>query len=406
MDRRHGGRTNGEIDRRLFLGGTAGMIPLLSPAVSHGGLAADHGGGERTTEGWPAPSRIARQRNPDNLEFPFPALESFLTPNHLFYVRSHFAVPTLDAGSWRLKIEGAVKKPMEIGYDELRKLPAHTLTALLECSGNGRVFLKPPQVGIRWELGGVSNAEWTGVRLADVLERAGLREDAVEVILEGADKGAYADPLPKTPGVIHYSRSLPLKKARRPEVLLAYQMNGKDLPAAHGFPVRAIVAGWYGMASVKWLQRIIVADAPFRGYFQTFMYTIWERTKGEPTLVPVTDIQVKSQIARPTSQERIQAGTKYRIFGAAWAGEPGIRKVEVSTDEGKTWAEATLLGKDVPYSWRFWEHIWPTPDRPGRHVLMARATDARGRVQPLKRDDDRRDAVISHVLPVEVEIGA
>jgi DMSO/TMAO reductase YedYZ molybdopterin-dependent catalytic subunit len=350
------------------------------------------------------PGLIARQKNPDNLESPFPALNSFLTPTHLFYVRSHFAVPELDAGSWRLKIEGAVKKTVEISHDDLRKMPAHTLTAVLECSGNGRVFLKPPQVGIRWELGGVSNAEWTGVRLADVLERAGLREDAVEIILEGADKGAFTDPNPKTPGVIHYSRSLPLKKARRPEVLLAYQMNGKDLPAAHGFPVRAIVAGWYGMASVKWLQRIIVTDAPFQGYFQTFTYTIWERSRGEPTLVPVTEVQVKSQIARPASHERIPGGTKYRVFGAAWVGDSAIRKVEVSTDEGKTWTEAKLLGKDVAFSWRFWEHTWQTPTRPGRHVLMARATDVRGRVQPMKRDDDRRDAVISHVLPIEVEI--
>src|SRR5205807_2961645 len=143
-----------------------------------------------------------RQKGPDNLEFPFAALDTFLTPNEQFYVRTHFEVPELDARTWRLKVEGAVERPFAIGYDELRKMPAHTLTALLECSGNGRVFLEPPQVGIRWELGGVSNAEWTGVRLADVLDRAGVKAGAVEVILEGADKGAFREPDPKTPGVI------------------------------------------------------------------------------------------------------------------------------------------------------------------------------------------------------------
>src|SRR5262249_4363702 len=145
-------------------------------------------------------------------EFPFATLDSFLTPNEQFYIRSHFDVPKLDANTWRLKVEGAVTKPFEIDYDEMRKMPSHTLTALLECSGNSRVFLKPPQIGIRWELGGVSNAEWTGVRLADVLERAGVKEGAVEVVLEGADRGEFKSPNPPSPGVISYARSLPLKK--------------------------------------------------------------------------------------------------------------------------------------------------------------------------------------------------
>src|SRR5262249_44487209 len=148
---------------------------------------------------------------------------------------------------------------------ELRKMPSHTLTALLECSGNSRVFLKPPQSGIRWELGGVGNAEWTGVRLADVLERAGVEKDAVEVIAEGADKGEIKPPKPPSPGIIPFARSLSMTKARRPEVLLVYKMNGKELSAIHGAPVRLLVAGWYGMASVKWLERLIVTKKPFHG---------------------------------------------------------------------------------------------------------------------------------------------
>jgi DMSO/TMAO reductase YedYZ molybdopterin-dependent catalytic subunit len=266
------------------------------------------------------------------------------------------------------------------------------------------VFLEPPQVSLRWELGGVGNAEWTGVPLAAVLERAGIKPCAVEVILEGFDRGQYKEPNPQTPGVISYARSLPLAKARAPEVLLAYRMNGEELPPRHGHPVRAVVAGWYGMASVKWLKRVIVTDCPFAGYFQTFMYTTWDRRHGLPTLVPVTDLQVKAQIARPASYEAVPKGSNYRMHGAAWAGRPVVAKVEISDDGGKTWAEARLLGQPVPYAWRLWEFDWRTPERAGRYVIMARATDDRGRTQPRERDPDHRDAVISHILPIEVEV--
>ncbi|HWG47123.1 MAG TPA: sulfite oxidase [Gemmataceae bacterium] len=403
MNAEHDERLRPLLDRRAFLGGAAvAALPFAHGALDPMARADEPPSGTRPQKNGRLPGVILRQKNPDNVEFPFASLDSFLTPNEQFYVRTHFEVPQVDAKSWRLRVEGEVERPLEIGYDELRKMKSHTLTALLECSGNSRVFLKPPQAGLRWELGGVSNAEWVGVRLADVLERAGVKEGAIEAILEGADKGEFKSP--KTPGVIHYARSLPLKKARRPEVLLAYKMNGKDLPAAHGAPVRALVAGWYGMASVKWLQRIIVTDRPFQGLFQTFMYTVWERHHGQPMLVPVRDIQVKSEIARPILNEVVPAKSKYRVFGAAWAGELEIAKVEVSADGGKTWTEAKLLGKSGPYTWRFWEHEWPTPERAGRYVLMARATDTRGHKQPMERDEDRRDAVITHVLPVEVDV--
>lgn len=378
------------IDRRVFMGGVAAGV-TFGPR----GKADEPPG--------PLPGVITRQKNPDNLEYPFWTLDKFLTPNEQFYVRTHFEVPRLDRKGWKLKVEGAVEKPLEIGYDDLLKMPAHTLPALLECSGNGRVFLKPPQVSIRWELGAVSTAEWTGVRLSDVLDRAGVKPGAVEVLLEGADKGEFKKPDPETPGVIHFSRSLPVEKARRPEVILAYKMNGKDLPPAHGHPVRAVVAGWYGMASVKWLTRVAVLEEPYHGYFQTFMYAIWRRRLGQPTLVPVTDIQVKAEIARPMEGETVPAGMPYRVFGAAWAGEADVTKVEVSTDGGKTWAAAKLTGEATPFCWRFWEYEWKSPAA-GKAVVMARATDSKGRTQPTERDQDRRDAVITHVLPVEVEV--
>jgi DMSO/TMAO reductase YedYZ molybdopterin-dependent catalytic subunit len=284
-------------------------------------------------------------------------------------------------------------------------MPSHTLTAVLECSGNSRIFLKPPQNGLRWELGGVGNAEWTGVRLADVLERAGVEKDAIEVIAEGADKGEFKPPSPPSPGVIPFARSLTLAKARRPEVMLAYKMNDKELTASHGAPVRLLVAGWYGMASVKWLQRLIVTKQPYHGYFQTFEYSQWDRSQDVPSLVPVRDMQVKSEIARPMLGEVVPAKSTYRIFGAAWAGGPKVEKVEVSTDGGKTWHQAKLLDEPTPFTWRRWEYAWETPEESGPCILMARATDAQGCVQPMQRDEDRRDAVISHVLPIEVEVG-
>jgi DMSO/TMAO reductase YedYZ molybdopterin-dependent catalytic subunit len=382
------------LDRRAFLGAAA-----LSVAVEGTRARADK------TEGSPPFSGlILRESQPENLESPFAALDGFLTPNNLFFVRSHFEKPKgLDARTWRLKVEGAVERPLDLGYDELRKMPSRTQVALLECAGNGRVFLVPKASGLLWELGGVSNAEWTGVPLAAVLERSGLKAGAVEVIAEGADSGEIRDE-PRSPGKIAFARSLPLAKARQPEVLLAYQMNGADLPHAHGHPVRLLVPGWYGMASVKWLTRLVVTDRPFNGFFQSLQYTYFERRHGAPTLVATTAVQVKAQIARPALGEVVESNAVYRMHGAAWTGESEIKKVDVSTDGGKSWQEAKLLDRSVRYGWRLWEYRWQTPGQAGRHTLLARATDQQGHTQPLERDPDRRSYMISHVLPVEVEV--
>jgi DMSO/TMAO reductase YedYZ molybdopterin-dependent catalytic subunit len=230
-----------------------------------------------------------------------------------------------------------------------------------------------------------------------------VRPGAVEVILEGADSGVPGGE-PRPPGPVRFARSLPLAKARRPEVLLAHKMNGADLPRSHGFPVRAVVGGWYGMASVKWLTRVVVTDRPFLGYFQTSDYAAWEKIDGVPTLAPLAGIAVKSGIARPAAGETVPAGKDYAVRGFAWAGEADVAKVEVSTDGGKTWAGAKLLERPVPFCWRMWEHTWASPAT-GKHKLMARATDTRGLSQPLTRDPGRRNYMISHVVPVEVTVG-
>jgi DMSO/TMAO reductase YedYZ molybdopterin-dependent catalytic subunit len=255
---------------------------------------------------------------------------------------------------------------------------------------------------VQWELGGVSTAAWTGVKLAALLQRAGVQRDAVDVVLEGADHGEPGNE-PKPPGGIHFARSMPLAKARSASVLLAYKMNGATLPALHGFPLRAVVGGWYGMASVKWLTRILVTDRPFHGYNQSIDYAIWERVSGVPSLTPITQIQVKAAIARPTSGERIPAQRQYRVHGAAWAGEADVARVELSVDGGTTWNQARLRGQAVPLCWRLWDFAW-TPHSAGKHTLMVRAADNHGNVQPMKRDPDRRNYMITHVQPCEVQV--
>lgn len=386
------------LGRRAFLRGARDMaLTGLCAGSARAQAPAREGTGPQ------AQGLILREKEPENLEFPFCTLDSFLTPVPRFYIRNHFAAPKLDPRSWRLKVEGAVHQPLELSFEDLLQLPARTKTALLECAGNSRVFLTPKAAGVQWELGAASNAEWTGVPLAAVLERAGVREGALEVTLEGADVGEIRDE-PKSPGKIHFTHNLPLAKARQPEVLLAHRMNGAALPVAHGFPVRALVPGWYGMASVKWLTRIVVQDRPSPGYFESLQYSYFQRQQGVPTLVPVTELAVKAAIARPTFHEMVPAGKTYRMHGAAWTGESEVTKVQVSTDAGQTWTAARLLDKPVPHAWRFWEYEWRAPAAAGNVTLMARATDARGRVQPLQRDPSLRSYMISHVLPIDVEI--
>jgi DMSO/TMAO reductase YedYZ molybdopterin-dependent catalytic subunit len=344
---------------------------------------------------------IIRQKVPENLEFPFPALADFTTPNEQFYVRSHFPVPALNAKSWRLKIEGEVNQELELALPAIVKMRSDTRMATLECAGNGRIFLNPKVDGAQWELGAVSNARWTGVPLGDLLTLAGVKPGAVEVIFEGADKGAAVEK-PTPPGEIHYAHSIPLCKVD--DVLLAYQMNGRPLPASHGFPLRAVVGGWYGMASVKWLSRIVVTDRPFRGYYKGADYGYWEHEHGIPIRVPITEMKVKAQIARPSLHEQVPRNSDYRVVGAAWTGDSDITVVEVSADGGKHYSPAKLLGEPVRHAWRFWEFNWRTPSAPGSCTLMARATDARGNSQPAERNPDFDNYVIFHTLPIEVEI--
>ena len=342
-----------------------------------------------------------RQKEPKNLEAPFDRIDSYLTPTGLFYIRSHFPIPALDRASYRLKIDGAVKRPLTLSYDELRSMPSETRVATLECAGNSRVFLVPQVQGAQWELGAVSNAEWTGVPLRVLLERAGLLNDACEIVLEGADRGTpKEEPVPPEP--ISYAWSLPRAKAIRPEVLIAYQMNGRDLPRDHGFPVRAVVPGYYGMSSVKWLTRIQAVREPFHGYWNTSDYGYWASMDGMPVRRPLGEMQLKSEIARPRVYETVIPNRVYMVFGAAWAGETDVTEIAVSTDGGRTWAEAEFLDPVRRHAWRRWKFDWLTPEEPGQYTLLARAKDASGLMQPDRHDKNHGTYVINHPLPIEV----
>jgi DMSO/TMAO reductase YedYZ molybdopterin-dependent catalytic subunit len=196
---------------------------------------------------------------------------------------------------------------------------------------------------------------------------------------------------------------VPLAKARA-DVLLAWALNGEPLTPEHGFPLRAVVPGWFGMAAVKWLQRIIVSEEPFHGYYQSIDYAYWDRRDGMPTLVPLGEMQVKAQIARPAMNEVVPPGATYRVHGAAWGGEADLARVEVSTDGGAVWQDAKLLGDAIRNAWRFWEFSWQTPAQPGNCTLMVRATDANGRTQPTGRVADYGTYMVNHVLPIEVQV--
>jgi DMSO/TMAO reductase YedYZ molybdopterin-dependent catalytic subunit len=344
---------------------------------------------------------IIRQKEPKNLETPFDQADSFLTPTELFYIRSHFPAPKLDLASYQLRIDGAVRNPFSLSYRELRDMPSETRVATLECAGNGRVFLVPQVEGAQWELGAVGNAEWTGVPLVALLERAGMEGDACEIVLEGADRGT-PDIEPKPPCPISYARSLPRNKAVQREGLIAYQMNSLDLPLDHGYPVRAIVPGHYGMASVKWLTRIQVVREPFQGYWQTSDYGYWDYLDEKPVRRALGEMKLKSEIFRPSVYDRLAPDQVYTVSGAAWTGETDVIEVTLSADGGQTWVEAEFLDPVQRHAWRRWKFDWLTPKKPGKYTLLARAKDANGNMQPDMHDQNYGSYVIDHPLPIEV----
>ena len=308
------------------------------------------------------------------------SLDTWITPTERFYIRNHFSdAPNLDRAKWHLVIDGEVRQPLSLSLADILMMPSNELVMTMECAGNSRSYVTPPAEGLAFRHGAVSAARWKGVALNTLWEQVGLKDTAAEVVFEGADYGREEED-----GVafdLHYRRSLPLEMARHPDTLLAYEMNGEELPSAHGFPLRLVVPRWYGMASVKWLTRINVLDKPFDGFFQQRRYVMINEGP-EDTLArePVTGLKVKSLITNPRHGEVVQPGP-CTIRGFAWSGDGEVTSVEVSSDGGRHWQDTTLLGESEPNAWRQWEFVWEASNS-GHFILMARATDSQGNTQP------------------------
>jgi DMSO/TMAO reductase YedYZ molybdopterin-dependent catalytic subunit len=301
-----------------------------------------------------------------------------ITPNVAFYIRNHFPVPNCVIAEWRLTIAGAVETPVKLTYEELRALPSRTLQVTLECAGNGRVALRPQAEGEPWGYGAASTAEWTGVPLRTLLELARVSPTTREVVIEGADRGYVA----AADEVIPFARGLPLDQALHPDTLLAYAMNGEVLPPEHGFPLRLIVPGWYGMAAVKWVARIDATAHSFRGFYQVERYIMAHPEQGETESTPLMQIATRSLITTPEDGVTLPRG-RHTLRGLAWSGFAPVSHVEVSVDGGATWSPATWTSEPVRYAWRSWEYDWRA-EYLGEVSLQCRATDEAGNTQPIE----------------------
>lgn len=326
-------------------------------------------------------------REPLNAETPLERQTGVITPTSRHYVRDHFPIPDVTG---RLSIDGAVRTPLQLDLDDIRALPSRSLVVTLECAGNGRAFLDPPVAGEQWRTGAVSTAEWTGVSVRAVLEMAEPLATAVEVLFIGADVGTPPDVGTR----IAFERSLPIADAMRDDVLLAYAMNGDDIPPEHGAPLRVIVPGWYGMASVKWLARLRLIERAFDGFFQTKRYVIGDR--------PLREIAARALIASPRDGDRI-AARPFVMRGYAWSGRGDLARVEVSVDGGRTWRDAMLGEALSTYAWRPW-HAAVAPHETGQLVLLARAVTADGKPQPLEEIRNALGYANNAVRPVRVVV--
>jgi DMSO/TMAO reductase YedYZ molybdopterin-dependent catalytic subunit len=310
-----------------------------------------------------------------NRGMPLEALRYDVTPAGLHYLLVHFDIPPETGGP--LKVFGLVEQPFEIGLEEIERLPARTLRVTLECAGNGRAQLSPRYPSVPWVEEGVSTAEWTGVPLRVLLERARLRPQARDIVFRGADRGFDR-------GVEHeFARSLLPVDAIREEVLLAYAMNGAPLPPQHGAPLRLVVPGWYGMASVKWLREIEVIDRPFDGLQQASSYHFRSvpGQKGEPCrLMRVNALMAPPGIPDFYRRTRTVSAGMVDVSGRAWSGAAPVSRVEFC-DNGR-WQEAVVDAQQSPHAWQAWHFSWRA--EPGEHQLACRATDAAGNRQPLE----------------------
>jgi len=313
-----------------------------------------------------------------NHGMPLEALRYPVTPVGLHYLLIHYDIPDVDAEAWSLNVDGRVSEPLTSSLAELRERPAHEVTSTMECAGNGRALLAPHVVSQPWLLEAIGTARWRGVRLKELLTEADLLDDAVEVVFTGLDRGVEKEVEQ------NYQRSLALEDALGDDVLLAYEMNGAPLLPQHGFPLRLLVPGWYGMTSVKWLTRIEVLAEPFQGYQMTAGYRL--RANEDDEGRPITRIEARALMLPPgipdfDTRSRIVEAGPCQLEGRAWSGWAPVDRVEVSTDGGGTWSDAELEPPGSRWAWRGWRYEW-NADEPGEYVLCCRASDEAGNVQP------------------------
>lgn len=362
-----------------------------------------------TFEAVSAPSRVASPDEGVSLQelqlaarnhgMPLEALRYDVTPAGLHYLLVHYDIPAIDPSSWRLEIAGHVEHPTALDLAAVRSMPRRTVSVTMECAGNGRARLHPRPVSQPWLVEAVGTAEWTGTPLAGVLEAAGVRDGAVDVAFSGADHGIER-------GIEQdYARGLALTDALGPDVLLVDEMNGHPLPPQHGAPLRLIAPGWYGMAQVKWLQRITVLDRTFDGYQNSTAYRL--KQDAEPG-EPVTRIEPRALMVPPgfpdfMSRVRVVDAGTHRLAGRAWSGWAPIAAVEVSTDSGRSWQPAELGPPGGRWSWRSWTFHWEAAT-PGERELCCRARDESGRFQPIEQPWNRQGMANNMVQRVPVVV--
>ncbi len=342
-------------------------------------------GGLLAAQNRPKEGMIVRSTRPEDLEMPLSGFSDYITPVEHFFVRTHVYVPTVNLNDWRLKVDGEVGTTLTLTIDELRKMPPVELIAVTECAGNGRGLYEPMVPGLQWVSGSVGNGRWRGVRLADVLKRAGMRSPAVAVLFDGADEpiGTMQD----------FRRSITVKKALDPNTLLAYEMNGQALPVKHGFPLRVVAPGWASDSWVKWLTSITVLNKEWDGFWMKNAYRKPDHPVAPGTalapdqMAPVTSLQVKSVITSPVDGAVVAPGTPITVKGTAWSGDMGpVTEVRVSVDNGRTWNSASLYrDQQTQFGWRQWEYSW-APAREAYYTVMSRARDSSGAVQPLAQE--------------------
>ena len=345
------------------------------------------------------PFLTTKSLHPENQESPIHFLHKWQTPIKYFYRRNHFPYPLLTQHHFWIQISGQVHQPRFFHYNEILSMPSKSLVVPLECAGNQRANFNPKVYGEQWEEGAISQGKWTGVPLKDILEKAGLSQNAQEIVFEGADFG-------KKPGIhenIPFERSLPLEKALHPDTIIAFQYNDRPLTYKHGYPFRLIVPNWYAMASVKWLSKIKVIDDAYKGPFQTDDYVYYPHKDHDRDKFPVTTLNVNSIIQKPIHLSILNTGI-HEINGITWTGHGRITEIQLSFDKGKTWKNAklhSLLNQD--YAWSSWSYIWKVEEK-GEYTIYSRARDSSGYIQPLTPFWNRKGYGYNAVSMIAVKV--